>query len=248
MCDLLSESSGEDVDVIFPFFEEEGSAPINYTHAHYEAAALDELFKLENHFRDFYERMLKEFCTQKEIMERMFVLSQRYALLVSTGPCCKYPEIYAAPAEEVLICEINAKRNLVVASNNMLFNALDDLRTSCLVFDKLCSHLNFEYKTDFILGDAFHKPIKYFMELVHDLFVYLHYWLLRAKLAMNQFDPVDFKLIEAYKLIIDVNQDFEAHLLKGLVYCKCLHVKPICIITNKILTGQGSQCNLTPTD
>lgn len=76
-----------------------------------------------------------------------------------------------------------------------------------------------------IVGDAFHKPITYFIELVSDLFKYFHAWLLKLKYSSHQFDPAKIDSVENYKKEIEISEDFEEYLNMGLAYCKCLRPK-----------------------
>lgn len=107
-------------------------------------------------------------------------------------------------------------------------SSLADLRKSCLIFENLCSQLDMKIESPLIIGDAFHKPITYFIELVSDLFKYFHAWLLKLRYSSNQFDPFKIESIENYKKQIEISEDFEEYLNVGLSYCKCLRPKPKC--------------------
>lgn len=105
---------------------------------------------------------------------------------------------------------------------------LDALRKSCLVFEDLCSRLNMNIESPLIVGDTFHKPISYFIELISDLFKYFHAWLLKLSYSAHQLDPLKIGSIESYKSLTAISEDFEEYLNVGLTYCKCLRPRPTC--------------------
>lgn len=107
-------------------------------------------------------------------------------------------------------------------------NLLDALRKSCLIFEGLCSQLDMNVQTPLIIGDTFHKPISYFIELISDLFKYFHSWLLKLRYSAFQLDPFKIDSIENYRILTDSSEDFEEYLNVGLTYCKCLRPKPTC--------------------
>ncbi|XP_023308595.2 uncharacterized protein LOC111690357 [Lucilia cuprina] len=193
-----------------------------------EEETLRQLLILERVFREHNALTKKELQLQKELVSRIWILAQRYILLESTGTCCRYPEIYSGPAEDTLLQEFTEKLKQIRSSNCLMSNSLDELRKSCLVFNNLCSQLNMEIESSLITGDAFHKPIAYFIELISDLFKYFHAWLLKLKYSSQQFDPVKIESIENYKKQIEISEDFEEYLNVGLAYCKCLRPKTSC--------------------
>jgi len=243
----MSSSSDESISVgesiLFQSYCEEGEGEqLIYTEWHYESAVLSQLLDLQKVFRANYELMKSEFVIQRETNERLWLLSQRYALLASTGRCCKYPEIYALPAEEVIINEFHQKFMIIVDSNTKLMDSVNKLREECRIFNKLCTHLNLHNKTDFTLGDKFHRPIIFFIEMVKDLFNYIHCWVLRLQVSFIQIEVSEFKRFEAYNLLIMPNEDFGTYLSKEFVYCKCLRPKSNCELKTKILGGQADNC------
>lgn len=109
-----------------------------------------------------------------------------------------------------------------------MYILIKKLRTSCLVFENLCAQLDMNVKSPFIIGDAFHKPVAFFIELISDLFKYFHAWILKLRYSSHQFDPLRIDSIETYTKLIEISEDFEEYLNVGLTYCKCLRPKPIC--------------------
>ncbi|XP_073828194.1 uncharacterized protein [Musca autumnalis] len=196
--------------------------------AELEDKILSQLLVLEKEFRDHNTLMKNELVQQKELVSRLWVLSQRYILLISTGPCCKFPEIFAGPAEETILQEFSDKLKAIKASNCRISVSLKDLRISHRLFEELCSKLDMTVESPFIKGDAYHKPLEYFIELTSDLFKYFHAWILKLKYTSHLIDPYKCEGIEHYKTLMESSEDFEEYLNVGLTYCKCLRPKPVC--------------------
>lgn len=57
------------------------SSDAKETQHHIEKKTVEQLLMLENEFREFNASMKEELQLQKEFIERMWVLSQRYVLL-----------------------------------------------------------------------------------------------------------------------------------------------------------------------
>lgn len=106
--------------------------------------------------------------------------------------------------------------------------SVHELRASCRIFEKLCSQLDMNVKSNFILGDTFHKPIAYFIELVSDIFKYFHAWILKLKCGTRQLEPSSCQGLEDYKLYMVQSEDFYEYLMVGLTYCRCLRPKETC--------------------
>ncbi|XP_013117058.2 uncharacterized protein LOC131993967 [Stomoxys calcitrans] len=193
-----------------------------------EGETLQQLLALEKEFREHNAVIKNELLTQKELISRMWVLSQRYILITSTGTCCKFPEIFAGPAEEIILQEYCEKLKALKTSNCRISVSLKDLRTSCRLFETLCSQLDMNLQTPFIIGDAYHKPLAFFIELVSDLFKYFHAWLLKLKYNSQLLDPYKAEGMEHYKTLIEPSEEFEEYLNMGLTYCKCLKPKAAC--------------------
>ncbi|XP_061400851.1 uncharacterized protein LOC133336586 [Musca vetustissima] len=193
-----------------------------------EQEILGQILILEKEFRDHNTLMKNELVQQKELISRLWVLSQRYILLISTGPCCKFPEIYAGPAEETILQEFCDKLKAVKSSNCRISVSLSELRTSHRLFENLCRKLDMNVQSLLITGDAYHKPLEYFIELTSDLFKYFHAWILKLKYTSNLIDPLKCEGIEHYKTLLEPSEDFEEYLNVGLTYCKCLRPKATC--------------------
>ncbi|XP_054730429.1 uncharacterized protein LOC129239137 [Anastrepha obliqua] len=198
--------------------------------AHYqkEEETLQQLLKLEEMFRETFSLTKREMVFQKDLVNRLWVLSQRYIILISSNGCCKHPEVYSGPTENILLREYADKLRNLRSSNCRISDSLRKLRQKCLVFNSLHKCLDMTMETPFILGDTFHKPIAFFIELVDDLFKYLHALSVKFKYLSHQLDPVDLLALEEYKVALEPSEDFEDYLLTGLSYCKCLRPKRPC--------------------
>ncbi|XP_011189203.1 uncharacterized protein LOC105216424 [Zeugodacus cucurbitae] len=197
-------------------------------HYQKEEETLRQLLKLEELFREHLALTKREMLLQKDMVNRLWVLSQRYVILISTTGCCKHPEVYSGPTEDILLREYSDKLNLLRTSNCRISDSLRKLRQQCILFNSLHSLLDLTMETPFIIGDTFHKPIAYFVELVDDLFKYLHALSVKLKYLSHQLEPVDLLVLEEYKAALEPSEDFDEYLLVGLSYCKCLRPKQVC--------------------
>ncbi|XP_067639843.1 uncharacterized protein [Eurosta solidaginis] len=207
--------------------DNENSAHIGMHHQK-EDEILRQLLKLEAMFREHFEFTSREMISQKDLINRLWVLSQRYVILISTNGCCKHPEVYSGPTEDVLLREYSEKLRLLRASNCRISDSLRKLQSECCIFRNLFDYLDLAVETPLIVGDTFHKPISFFVELIDDLFKYLHALSLKLKYLSHQLDPLDLMVLEEYKTALEPSEDFEEYLLTGLSYCKCLRPKPVC--------------------
>uniref|UniRef100_A0A1A9VTP4 Uncharacterized protein n=1 Tax=Glossina austeni TaxID=7395 RepID=A0A1A9VTP4_GLOAU len=205
-----------------------GSSDRSLRHYELEEKILNQLLVLENEFRAHYAFAKKELTQQMEWANRLWVLAQRYILLKSTGPCCKYPEIYPAPAESSVLLDMTEKIKSIRNSNYRIYGSVKELRKSCIIFEELCSQLDMTVESPFIMGDTFHKPLSFFIELVSDLFKYMHASILRQRYSSHLIEPSNLEAVAKYKSVIEPSEDFEEYLTVSLTYCKCLRPKPIC--------------------
>uniref|UniRef100_A0A1B0BY60 Uncharacterized protein n=1 Tax=Glossina palpalis gambiensis TaxID=67801 RepID=A0A1B0BY60_9MUSC len=59
-----------------------------------------------------------------------------------TEPCCKYPEIYPAPAEDNILLDMTEKIKSIRNSNCRIYASVKELRKSCIIFEELCFQLD----------------------------------------------------------------------------------------------------------
>lgn len=79
------------------------------------------------------------------------------------------------------------------------------------------------------MGDAFHKPIKFFIDLVDEIFDYFYSAYLQLDCGARLLDPLDLKSIEHYKVLLAPNEDFDEYFMHNMSFCKCLRLPPKCI-------------------
>uniref|UniRef100_A0A240SXF4 Uncharacterized protein n=1 Tax=Glossina palpalis gambiensis TaxID=67801 RepID=A0A240SXF4_9MUSC len=206
----------------------ESASDRSVQHYELEKKILNQLLLLENEFRSHYHFAKKELAQQMEWINRLWVISQRYMHLTSTGLCCKHPQIYISPTEESMLQEMAEKIKAIKNSNCRIYTSVKELREFCTIFEELCSQLDMAVESPFIIGDSSHKPLAFFIELVSDLFKYLHASVLRQRYSVHLIEPSDCETVAKYKAVIEPSEDFEEYMSVGLTYCRCLIPKRIC--------------------
>ncbi|XP_030370599.1 uncharacterized protein LOC115621175 [Scaptodrosophila lebanonensis] len=199
-------------------------------HYENEVEVLRLLVDLELRYRDYYKLYLCEIETQKILIERVWVLTQRYLLVISSGTGCRFPEVYTLSAEEVIINEYEEKLQVLRASNNCLKHSILELSTHCKEFYAAYKKLDKKMETPFILGDKHHRSIQHHKIMVVDIFNYFYASILKMKAFMHQLDPISLESIEDYRTLLKPCEEFEEYLMKRFQYCKCLHPRPTCPI------------------
>lgn len=85
-------------------------------HYEKEAEVLKLLLDLQRRFRAYYQFYQCEVQTQQIINERLWLLTQRYLILISSAPGCRYPQVYSLSAEESIINEYEEKLEVLRSS------------------------------------------------------------------------------------------------------------------------------------
>lgn len=116
-----------------------------------------------------------------------------------------------------------------MGSNKSQRWAIHALRPYVLAFRRECAKLDLDEETPLILGDAFHKPIKFFIELVDEIFNYFYSGLQQLDCAARLLDPADLKSLENYQKLLAPNEDFDEYFMYNLSFCKCLTAQPQCV-------------------
>ncbi|EDW02893.1 GH10791 [Drosophila grimshawi] len=215
-------------------------------HYEMEAEILALLMEMEKRYRDYYEFYQCELESQKIIIERLWLLTQRYLILISSTPGCRYPEVYTLSAEEAIINEYEEKLEVMRGSNNDMKHAVLDLNIECKKFYEAYNQLDKNMETPLILGDKYHHSIEHHKEMVADIFNYLYSAILKMKCYMHQLDPISLESVEDYRELLKAdssNEEFEEFLMKKFVYCKCLQPRPTCPIL-KLKCAHGKIHNL----
>lgn len=85
-------------------------------HYEKEAEILRLLLNLENRFREYYKIFICEMKAQRILIERIWLLTQRYLILISSEQGCRYPEVYTLSTEEAIVNEYEEKLEVIRAS------------------------------------------------------------------------------------------------------------------------------------
>ncbi|XP_017070051.2 LOW QUALITY PROTEIN: uncharacterized protein LOC108107153 [Drosophila eugracilis] len=197
-------------------------------HYELEAEVLGLLVSLEKQYGEYYDRYQCEMIAQRTLIERIWLLTQRYLILISSEQSCRYPEVYTLSTEEAIINEYEEKLEVVRASNNTLKNSLMEINQTCKKFYAAYDQLDKTQETPFIMGDSLHRSIKYHKIMAVDIFNYLYATVLKLKCYMHQLDPVNLESVEDYRELLQnesLMEEFDEYLKGHFVYCKCL--KPI---------------------
>ncbi|XP_030379727.1 uncharacterized protein LOC115627972 [Scaptodrosophila lebanonensis] len=191
-----------------------------------ERRVLKVLLHLETDFRSYYNLWRRGMVLQREAADMLWGLTQRYMIIMKADPTCICPQNYAIEPEEVLIAEYNVHYMIIQNSNEEQNFTLRSMRHNVVQFRKSCNKLDLTKETPFIMGDTFHKPIKFFIELVDELFNYFYSGYLKLDYMANQLDPLDLKPLEEYRELLNPSEEFEEYLMLSLTYCKCLVPEP----------------------
>ncbi|XP_001357409.3 uncharacterized protein [Drosophila pseudoobscura] len=211
--------------------EEPHLTPQLQDHYETEAEVLGLLVDLETRYRDFYNMYLCEVQAQKILIERVWLLTQRYLILISCVIGCRYPEVYTLSTEEALVNEYEEKLEVLRTSNNNMKRAVLELDTHCKRFYAAYDRLNKSLETPLIMGDPSHRCIQHHKIMAVDIFNYFHATVLKLKCYMHQLDPLNLESVEEYRELLKTEaqcEEFEGHLMENFVYCKCLHKRPTC--------------------
>lgn len=96
--------------------EEPHLTPQLKKHYETEAETLRLLLDLEACFGKYYDLYQCEMKAQRILVERIWLLTQRYLILISSEQGCQYPEVYTRSTEEAIINEYEEKLEVVRTS------------------------------------------------------------------------------------------------------------------------------------
>ncbi|EDW78062.1 uncharacterized protein Dwil_GK24215 [Drosophila willistoni] len=211
--------------------EEPHLTPQLKDHYENEAEILSLLVNLEKRYRDYFEYYQCEIKAQRILIERLWLLTQRYLILISAVPCCRYPEVYTLSAEETIVNEYEEKLEVIRKSNKDMKYRVLELDKYCKQFYKAYDKLDKTMETPFIMGDQHHRSIRTHKIMVADIFNYFHAAVLKLKCFMHQLDPVNLESVEDYREVLKTEgnaTEVDEYLKTQFVYCHCLHPKPKC--------------------
>ncbi|XP_022230118.2 uncharacterized protein LOC111079302 [Drosophila obscura] len=193
-----------------------------------EAKVLSVLLSVEKKYRYIFATFKKEMELQRIAASTLWGLIQRYRIAMEMDANCKCTQLYAVEPKEEIIQKYFIHYQVIISSNKSQWWGIESMRSYVLTFRRECSKLNLEEETPFILGDAFHKPITFFMDLVDELFNYFFSLHLKLDCAAGQLDPMDLESLEYYQKLLQTNEDFEEYFMYNLSYCQCLRMPPKC--------------------
>ncbi|XP_034100726.2 uncharacterized protein LOC117565622 isoform X1 [Drosophila albomicans] len=198
-----------------------------------EEEVLNILVNLEQAFREIYKYFQCEMQKQMILIERLWLLTQRYLILISSVPGCRYPQVYTLSAEEAIINEYEEKIEILRAATDSMQDAILNLKQDCKQFNKIYNQLNKRIGTPLIMGDEHHQSIQCHKIMITDIFNYFYSTVLKIKCYVHQLDPINLESVEDYRELLKKEteyEDFQDYLMHSFVYCKCLQSRPTCPI------------------
>ncbi|XP_017040901.1 uncharacterized protein LOC108087837 [Drosophila ficusphila] len=186
------------------------------------------LLAIEDKYRNYFEAYQKEMELQRIAAQTLSQLIQRYKITMQVDTSCMCPNIYEIESEEAILNKYYLHYQVIVSSNKNQGWAIHHLRQFVLIFRRECSKLDHKAESSFIMGDAFHRPIKFFMELVDELFAYFYSGHLQLDCAARLLDPLDLSSLEHYQKLLAPNEDFDEYFLHNISFCQCLRPPPRC--------------------
>lgn len=186
------------------------------------------LLVIEEKYRSYFDSYRKELELQRIAAETLHQLIQRYKITMQLDTSCTCPQIYDIESDDAIINKFYIHYQVIASSNKNQCWAIQSLRPYVLVFRRECAKLNRSEESPFILGDAFHKPIQFFIDLVEELFAYFYSGHLQLDCAARLLDPLDLYRMECYMKLLEPNEDFAEYFLHNISFCKCMRPPPMC--------------------
>ncbi|EDV36130.1 uncharacterized protein Dana_GF12111 [Drosophila ananassae] len=195
----------------------------------HEKTVIRLLLSIEEKFREYFDTYKKEVELQRIAAETLSHLIQRYMIATQVDTSCTRPQIYEIETEDAIVNKYHMHYQVIDGSNKSQKWAVQALRPFVLAFRRECAKINMDEDTPFVMGDAFHKPIKFFIDLVDEIFDYFYSAYLQLDCGARLLDPMDIKSMEQYKILLAPNEDFEEYFMHNMSFCKCLRIPPKCI-------------------
>ncbi|XP_017007875.2 uncharacterized protein [Drosophila takahashii] len=193
-----------------------------------EDTVVKTLLVVENKFRSYFESYSKEMELQRIAAHSLNQLIYRYQATTQVDTSCRCPKFYEAETEETMVTKYQLDYQVILRSNQNQCSDIHRLRPYVLFFRRECAKLDLNEESPFIQGDAFHKPIKFFIDLIEELFSYFYSGHLQLDSAANLLDPFDLNSVEYYQKLLTHNEDFDEYFMHNISFCKCLRVPPKC--------------------
>ncbi|EDW02195.1 GH20032 [Drosophila grimshawi] len=215
---------------IYSIHEKNALAPvlsmIQRKHEGIEVTVLRELLHLDEAYRTYYREWLKELGLQRIAAETLHPLNQE--LLLRSDSHCRRPAAINAEGDDAMIKKYQLHYQIILGSNQSLNRGIKNMRSNLIAFRRAFNKLDLNDETPLILGDAFHKPVKFFIGLVKELFNYFYSHFLKLDCGANMLDPADINALESYQKLLTPSEEFEEYLLHNLGYCHCLRPPQPC--------------------
>ncbi|XP_017125982.1 uncharacterized protein LOC108145229 [Drosophila elegans] len=193
-----------------------------------EKSVIRILLAIEDKYRIYFDSYQKELDLQRIAAQTLSHLIQRYKIIMQVDVSCTCPHIYEIESEEAIINKYYMHYQVIASSNKSQSWAIHSLRPYVLLLRRECAKLDPNEDSPFILGDVFHKPIKFFMDLVDELFAYFYSCHLQLDCAARLLDPLDLDSLENYQKLLAPNEDFDEYFMLNMSFCKCLRLPPKC--------------------
>ncbi|XP_017073064.1 uncharacterized protein LOC108109156 [Drosophila eugracilis] len=193
-----------------------------------ERPAIKALLAVEEQFRIYFHSNRKELELQRIAADTLNKIIQRYKIVTQMEIQSFSPQTYEFESEEVIINKYYMHYQVISCSNKSQRRDIDRMRSFVLNFRRASGRLNMDSESLLILGDAFHKPFKFFMDLVEVLFAYFYSSHLQLDCAARLLDPLDLESLKHYQKLVAPNEDFDDYFLYNISFCKCLRTPPKC--------------------
>ncbi|ALC42048.1 CG31910 [Drosophila busckii] len=189
-------------------------------HDETESKVLKKLLLLDEGYRNYFKTWNKEMELQRMAAEKLWRLTKAYTGFYSK--VCKLPQNESDTTEDNILSSYQLHYQIIRNSNVALSAAIDVLRRQLLAFRRKCALLDLQAETPFVLGDSFHKPIKFFIELAEELFNYFYSGYLKLYCCARLMEPAELSTLERYQQLLERSEEFEEYLFHNLGYCRCL--------------------------
>uniref|UniRef100_A0A240SXF6 Uncharacterized protein n=1 Tax=Glossina palpalis gambiensis TaxID=67801 RepID=A0A240SXF6_9MUSC len=199
-----------------------------YTKCDYrlEQCAYYIIIQLEDQFRAHDELVKKEMKLQDELLDDMWLQSQRFMLLTGQGVCVKpYPEIISKNTEKRALCKFHRELRLVHESNCLIGSSMAEIRVSFTELTRRCAQLDMTVESPLIKGAWYMQSLKYIRNLLDDLFQYFYQHICKLKCWAQLLDPGDPEAIEDYMALIKTFENNGNNLMQYFDNCLCMRTK-----------------------
>ncbi|XP_055911283.1 uncharacterized protein LOC129945521 [Eupeodes corollae] len=152
---------------------------------------------------------------QRGVLDRLWVLSQRYSIISKGAPTkLNFPAVH--PPEGEIKAEFLAKFCSLESSNLKLTTSLSNVKNTFSALEKFLDQMEVEHLSVLDQATSLQLPFSSCLEMLADLIKYFT----KLQSQMNCFAlllrPDSVSSVELYKKFLKPNQDFSEHLSKSL--------------------------------